>query len=158
MGEMSMVRSSRPKLAATLVASLAEECQAHMDNLTSLFTKLGISIAENKTVGPLAMVTYLGIEIDAVEQQIRLPVEKYQELLVLLAVWQDKRKCTNRELLSLIGSLSFASKVVKPGRMFMRRHIDLSTTVSGLNHRITLNAESRADIQWWLICEVYALV
>ena len=53
------------------------------------------------------------------------------------------------ELLSLIGSLSFAFKVVKPGHIFLRRLIDLSTTVSKLDHHISLNAESRADIDWW---------
>ena len=71
-------------------------------------------------------------------------------MLSLLTLWRGKKKCAKRELLSLIGSLSFASKVVKPGRMFLRRLIDLSTTVPNLNHHITLNAESRADILWWL--------
>ena len=50
----------------------------------------------------------------------------------------------------MIGSLSFACKVIKPGRMFLRRLIDLSTSVHRLNHHICLNAESRADINWWL--------
>ncbi|XP_057296127.1 uncharacterized protein LOC130625062 [Hydractinia symbiolongicarpus] len=61
------------------------------------------------------------------------------------------KKCTKRELLSLIGSLSFACKVVKCGRMFLRRLIDLSTTVRSLHHHISLTTESRKDIQWW--CE-----
>ena len=51
--------------------------------------------------------------------------------------------------MSLIGTLSFAAKVVKPGRMFLRRLINLSTTVSKLDHRVTLNTEARADIEWW---------
>ena len=56
------------------------------------------------------------------------------------------KKFTKRELLSLIGSLSFACKVVKPGRMFLRRLIDLSTSVTNLNHHISLSSEARADI------------
>ena len=39
--------------------------------------------------------------------------------------------------------------MVKPGRIFLRRLIDLSTTVSQLNHHISLTSESRADIDWW---------
>ena len=54
-----------------------------------------------------------------------------------------------RELLSLIGSLSFACKVVKPGRIFLRRLVDLSTSVSRLSHHITINSEAQADIHWW---------
>ena len=35
------------------------------------------------------------------------------------------------------------------GRLFLRRLIDLSTTVRKLHHHISLNAEARADIRWW---------
>ena len=59
------------------------------------------------------------------------------------------QKCTKKELLSLIGKLSFASKVVPSGRMFIRRLIDLSMTVERLSHRISLNSEARKDISWW---------
>ena len=53
-------------------------------------------------------------------------------------------------MLSLIGTLSFACKVIKPGRIFLRRLIDLSTTVKSLNHHIDLNSDARADIIWWV--------
>ena len=129
-----------------IVAPSSGECSEFMSAMCSTFTLLGIPIADDKTVGPSQFVTYLGIEIDSV----RLPPEKLQELLELLRGWSLIRKCTKRELLSLIGSLSFAAKVVKPGRMFLRRLIDLSTTVRRLDHHITLNAGSKADIQWWL--------
>ena len=94
-------------------------------------------------------MTYLGIEINSVASTIQLPEDKFNELQLLLKQWGSRKKCTKRELLSLIGSLSFACKVVKPGRMFLRRLIDLSTSVPNLNHHITLNSEARADIQWW---------
>ena len=63
--------------------------------------------------------------------------------------WSRRRSCRKQELLSLIGKLSFAAKVVKPGRMFLRRLIQLSTTVSNINHHIYLNKEAQADIAWW---------
>ena len=34
--------------------------------------------------------------------------------------------------------------------MFLRRLINLSTIVSKFDHRVTLNAEARADIEWWI--------
>ena len=58
--------------------------------------------------------------------------------------------CTKRQLKSLIGKLNHICKVVRPGRSFLRRLIDLSTTVQRMHHHITLNNEARADIQWWL--------
>ena len=35
------------------------------------------------------------------------------------------------------------------GRIFLRRLIDLSTTVPKLSFHITLNSDARADIEWW---------
>ena len=83
------------------------------------------------------------------QQCIRLPLEKLTALLSLLKLWEGKKKCTKRDILSLIGSLSFAAKVVKPGRMFLRRLIDLSSTVKKLHHHISLSSEARKDISWW---------
>ena len=133
-----------------LCARSREECQAHMDNMVSLFSELGVPLADDKTVGPSQSVTYLGIEIDAASQVIRLPVEKYDDLMSKLVFWRQRKKCTKRELPSLISFLSFACKVVKPGCMFLRRLIHLSTTVDRLDYHITLNSEGRADIDWWI--------
>ena len=125
------------------------QCKQHMLTLIQAFNDLGVPLAPEKIVGPATSITYLGIEIDAKLQIIRLPPDKLNDLSILLSTWKLKRKCTKRELLSLIGSLSFACKVVKPGRIFLRRLIDLSTSVSRLNHHITINSEAQADIHWW---------
>ena len=55
---------------------------------------------------------YLGIEIDFIEQIVKLPADKLSELMSMLDFWWNHRKCTKRELLSLIGKLCFAAKVV----------------------------------------------
>ena len=71
------------------------------------------------------------------------------ELQQAIRQLEGRRTCTKRELLSLIGKLTFACKVVPPGRLFLRRLIDLSTTVRHLHHRATLNKAARADLAWW---------
>ena len=76
---------------------------------------LGVPIAVDKLVLPTTHITFLGIEIDSVDHYIRLPSDKLMELKTLLAYWIDKKKSSKCELLSLIGKLSFAAKVVKPG-------------------------------------------
>ena len=60
-----------------------------------------------------------------------------------------KRKRSKRELLSLIGKLSFACKVVPAGRIFLRRLIDLSMTVQHLHYRIPITQEAQRDLAWW---------
>ena len=100
-------------------------------------------------IGPQNVITYLGIEIDSNKMELRLPEKKTQEIIEILARLKDRKKCTKRELLSLIGKLSFAAKIIPSGRTFTRRLIDLSTTVRRLSHRVTLNYDAREDINWW---------
>ena len=130
-----------------LFAGSLSECQEQMNTVQNVFNELGVPLASDRLVGPLPASTYLGIEIDSTSHSIRLPTDKLTELL---QTWLNRKKCTKRELLSLIGSLSFACKVVKPGRIFLRRLIDLASTVSSLNHHIYLNSVSRKDIDWWV--------
>ena len=68
---------------------------------------------------------------------------------MLMEAWQHKRKCTKRELLSLMGKLSHACKVITPGRIFLRRLIETACSVSHLNHWVALNRDFRSDLQWW---------
>ena len=124
-------------------------CRGDMDVFLGICRSLGVPIAEDKTEGPSTSLVFLGIEIDSAAMTVRLPADKLAKARTLITEWSARRKCTKRELLSLIGFLSFACKVVKPGRIFLRRLIDLSTSVVSLNHFIYLNAEARADIQWW---------
>ena len=104
----------------------------------------------DKLIGPVALIIYLGMKIDSVAQEIRLPKDKFDELMSCLQFWSGRKTCMKRELLSLTGKLSFATKVVWSGRIFLRRLIDLSTTVPELHYHITLNQSAQEDIAWWL--------
>ena len=126
-----------------------DECKESMAVIQSAFDELGVPLAPEKIIGPSSSLTYLGIEIDSVAQVIRLPDEKLNNLKEVLEAWLSRDSCSKRQLLSLIGSLSFAAKVVKPGRMFLRRLINLSTKVSQLHQVVHLDSEAKADIQWW---------
>lgn len=79
---------------------------------------------------------------------ISLPLEKLNRLRDMIREWESKRSCTKRELLSLIGYLQHACRVIRPGRSFLRRMIDLSTRVRSLHHRVRLNAGFRSDLKW----------
>ena len=126
------------------------ECKQALDKTLEVCHRLGYPIALNKLEGPTTTITFLGILLDTVKMELRLPSDKLEALQKLLLEWQNtKRKVTKRELLSLIGKLSFAAKVIPAGRIFLRRLIDLSTSVRKLHHRIRLPASARADIQWW---------
>ena len=128
----------------------SSDCGQALTHMLRICRQLGFPIAEGKIEGPATILVFLGILLDTVKLEMRLPEDKLAALKALLQQWRTTKKTTKRELLSLIGSLSFAAKVIPAGRIFLRRLIDLSTSVPKLHHRIKLNASARADIQWWL--------
>ena len=75
-------------------------------------------------------IGFLGMELDTVALEIRLPQAKLQQLQTMLLAWRGRKVCRKRELLSLIGSLSHACKAVQAGRSFLRRLIDLEAANS----------------------------
>ena len=96
------------------------QCKQLLDRFLSVCASLGIPVAMEKVDGPATIIIFLGLELDSNLQQIRLPAEKLQALLQELGEWQQKKKATKRELLSLIGKLAFAAKAVPAGRLFVR--------------------------------------
>ena len=98
------------------------QCRESLTILNRVCQVLGVPIADNKRDGP---TTYLGIEVDTLAGQLRLPTDKLQHLQALLRDWGARRSCTRKELESLIGLLNHACKVVRSGRAFLRRMLDL---------------------------------
>ena len=109
-------------------------------------------MAAHKREGPTTCLTFLGIEVDTLNGQLRLPADKLARLTATVNEWGARRACTHRHLQSLIGLLNHACKVVRPGRCFLRRMINLlqSFCPSSPNSAIIrLNTAFRADLAWW---------
>ena len=126
-----------------------DQCERAMAVFKETCQRLGMPLDENKEEGPSEVLTFLGMEIDAVKMEVRLPQEKLTEMRALLKRWRGMKSCKRRDLESLVGSLNHACKAVRPGRAFKRRLQDLMTTVERDGRRVRLNVEARADIEWW---------
>ena len=126
-----------------------EECANHLATALRICIKLGFPVAPEKIEGPSTSLVFLGITIDSATGEVRLPESKLLALQSELALWSERKSCTKKQLLSLIGSLQHATSVVKSGRPFLRRLIDLSMVVSKLHHSLRLNVDARSDIAWW---------
>ena len=125
------------------------ECAANLTIMSYTCNYLGFGIQRNKFVYPTTVMEYIGIEIDTIAMQLRITQERLDEIMIQLSQWKQRSSCTKREILSLVGKLSFVSRVVRPGRTFVRRLIDLSKTARYLHYRIHLTKAARADIRWW---------
>ena len=127
----------------------ADQCASSVQLTLRVCESLGIPVAVDKLEGPATRISFLGIMLDSEAQILSLPQDKLEDILHRVHSWLGRRSATKRELLSLIGRLWFASKVVPASRLFLRRLIDLSTTVNRLHHHVQLSSEARADLAWW---------
>ncbi len=115
---------------------------------TETLQRLGVPVANNKTEDPATLVVFLGIVIDTRSFELRLPLEKVQRLQALLQE-SHKKACTRKELESLVGHLSHAATVIRPGCTFLHQFFDLLHLHRGPNQYTRLNTGARADLVWW---------
>ena len=116
------------------------QCHLDLESLMAICKHLGVPLALEKVEGPIVCLVFLGILIDTIAGELRLPREKLNRLCHLTSEWLRKKRCTKRELLSIAGQLQHAATIVKPGRTFLRHLFDLSSRVAKLHHHIKLNA------------------
>ena len=125
------------------------EADRTMSLLSMVFNRLSIPISKPKTIGPVQKLDYLGITLDTVELKASLPGDKLARINSLLKTFNNKNKCTKRELLSLLGHLNFACRVIPSGRSFISRLLDAATSVKKLFYHVSLDKDCKADIKMW---------
>ena len=125
------------------------ECQHNLERLIYLCQRLGLPLKWQKLEGPATILVFLGILLDTQRMEMRLPEDKLKELKSLITKWLSRKSGKKRELLSLIGKLSHAAKIITPGRIFLRRMIDVAHGVKHLDHWVHLNQDFKSDLAWW---------
>jgi len=96
-------------------------CQQQLDTVKQVCDILGVPLALEKVEGPSTSLSFLKITLDIVNMEARLPPKKLQRLQLLVEEWLEKKKATKHNILSLVGQLQQATKVVRQGRTFVDR-------------------------------------
>ena len=78
--------------------------------------------------------------------EARLPLDKLNRTFSLVTAWLKKRR---PDILSLVGSLQHASKVVHCSRPFLSRMYATAARVRELDYYTRLNKEFHSDLHWW---------
>ena len=95
-------------------------------------------------------MSFAVIELDSISSEARLPIDKIHKSAQLISELLGRKKVTLKEVQSLSGLLNFACSVIKPGRAFLRRLIDLTIGIRSPHHLIRLNKEVKEDLKVWL--------
>ena len=127
----------------------AEGLQVRQVALATL-AELGVPVAYEKLEGPATTVTFLGVLIDTARFEAQLPQEKLSRLRGLVAYWQGRRSGSRSDLESLLGYLSHAATIIKPGRIFLRHLFSLLSRVRARHYHVHLDSIAKADLSWWM--------
>ena len=123
-------------------------------DMVQLCGQVGALIKPEKVIGPTTSLPLLGILLDTINQVAKLPDDKLAALLSELTEFKAratlKHTSPKRTLLSLIGKLSFACKVVPAGRIFLRRLLNMAHSVLHLDDHVHITSDALLDIDWWL--------
>ena len=94
-------------------------------------------------------LTFLGIQIDTSNMSLRLPSEKLSSLKLMVANWLHKKFYCIQDLESLVGMLQHACKVVRPGRIFLRRMFELLKGQPRGQQFVCLGMPFRSELRRW---------
>ena len=124
-------------------------CQHNVNTFVSLCAELGVPLATDKLEGPSTSLSFLGIILDTNRMEIRLPADKLARIQELLKTWLPRKKARKRQILSLVGTLQHATKVVRPGRAFVSRMYSTAAKLGKMYFITRLNKAFRSDLFWW---------
>ena len=135
----------------TIGPPLFSVCQHNLDTIISIYNYLGVPLALEKVEGPSTALPFLGIVLDTKKMEARLPEDKLCKLRHEVSQWVGRTRAQKHEfqILSLVGSLQHATKVVRCGRAFVSHMYAVAAKLRELHFYIKLNVAFRSDLCWW---------
>lgn len=125
------------------------ECQQAQLYLHKVLRRLGFYISYKKVRSPAQIQTYLGVELDSIQMKLRLPDDKIASLHHELEFFAGRLRATKKQLQHLCGILAHCSTLVRGGRTFSHRVIEMLSHFTPGKNYISLSKSFRADLMWW---------
>ena len=69
-------------------------CQQSLTAMMLTFKSLNIPVAPRKTQGPATVLEFMGIILNSVRMEARLPADKIERLRVTFDIFQERLSCT----------------------------------------------------------------
>ena len=131
-------------------AEKADAAQKSFEYIGWLLDYFGLEEAPEKAVAPTTRMDWLGISFDTLEWTMALKPGKLQELLTWLPKLLKCKRVKRVLLQKVLGSLVWASAVVRSGVIFFNRLLFLLRKLKRPNHSIYFSKEAKKDVAWWL--------
>ena len=126
------------------------DCHRTYSAFLNICRACNIPVSQQKCCAPSTRMQLLGCIIDTEAMTISLPTRKVEDIVCHLRQLLRVRTARQRDVLSIAGKLVHAAKCIPAGRSFFRRLLDTAHSVTRPHYWVTMTADTRRDIQWWL--------
>ena len=116
--------------------------------LLKILSQSGFPISQSKLAPPSTSCVCLGLLIDTVKETISVPEEKISDILNKCTWALSQKSLSKNNLQSLIGSLMFLHRSVKPTRVFTNRLLNTLRQMG--SNPVPVNKHIKQDLQWFL--------
>lgn len=133
-----------------IIAPTRVACDAQLKAFRDMCEDVGVPLAAEKTEGPAQVLTFAGIELDTLRLEARLPEEKVVKFGAQAMRLGRRKKCTLREMQSVIVGLNHCCCVIPGGRPFLRRLIELTRGLRQPTFKKWVTRAVRDDLAIWV--------
>ena len=139
-----------------LKGNSTEQCFHSLLTSTALLQRLGFTIHPVKSqLEPKQVIVFLGFVINSHEMSVTLTDEKKHKLYDLIEKILSRPHAVIRHVASLIGIIVSSLPGTLHGALYYRRiEMDKNSALKrckgNYEEKMTLSADSRSDLQWWL--------
>ena len=131
-------------------AELADKAWESFNHLGWVLEHCGLEEAPEKAVAPSTKMDWLGVSFNTEEWSMALKPCKLSELLEWLPKLLKYKRVKKVLLQKVLGSLVWASAIVRAGVVFFNRLLVLLRKLNRPNHSIYFSKEAKKDVLWWL--------
>lgn len=114
----------------------------------NLKKKLGLVLADDKSVPPTQVMDWLGYTVNSNDMLISISKTKLTEVLCDCRAWLKLSRADKKTIQAMVGRLVFISNCILPGRKFICRILG-TLRAMGDRQWTTLTSEFKADLQWF---------
>jgi len=130
-----------------IIAKSKKACTKDLNFLLWVLETLNIPVKLSKLVFPTQRIEFLGLILDSTAMTVSASKDRVDATLSTLRSMVSARAIPSKDMLKILGKLTFISQAVFGARTFMRRLYDAATS-AGPSVRVT--PAVKADLYWWI--------
>ena len=138
-----------------IMARTREEINQHMEVLAFLLEALGFIVNQEKShLIPAQELEFLGLSVDSLSLQLKLPNEKIRQIRKEAAQLLTRESLSAQQLSQFLGKLNAVSQAMLVAPLFFRAlqkdlQVALAQGAQDYEHHMRFSKDAREELVWW---------